>query len=67
MRPQIALEVAALVLLACHNRHTVRAGFERLEQVRNIHLPGAGQTDGLNHIPLVFTDETRKLACFKMV
>jgi hypothetical protein len=56
VRPQIALEVAALVLLAGHNRHTVRAGFKRLKQVRNIHLSGTGQTDGPNHIPLVFTD-----------
>lgn len=45
VRPQVTLEVAALVLGAGHNRHSVRAGLERLDQIRNIYFSGAGQAD----------------------
>jgi hypothetical protein len=44
--------MAALVLGAGHNRHAVRAGFKRLDQIRNIHLPGTGQADGLDGVAL---------------
>jgi hypothetical protein len=59
--PQVALEVAALVLFAGHNRHTIRAGFKRLDQIRNIHLPGTGQTDGLDGVALQAVAKAGKL------
>ena len=62
VRPEVALEVAALVLLAGHNRHAVRAGFKSLDQIRNIHLSGTGQTDGLDGVALQVVAKAGKLA-----
>jgi hypothetical protein len=67
VRPQIALEMTALVFFAGNYYDTVGAGLKRLDQVRDIHLARTGQTDGLDDVSLHALAKAGKLAGLQII